>query len=110
MAPDLGRTEGENPLVAELEALKGEMEQLQAESLRERADLDNETAVFGRGAYTFRIVEVYLVVTLMYLVTGYAILLLLVTYVPAISTWLPRLSVLCAVDSSTCQVLVDRPL
>lgn len=40
--------DGENPLAAELEALKGEMEQLRAESLRERADLDNQRKRLAR--------------------------------------------------------------
>ena len=40
--------DGENPLAAELEALKGEMEQLRAEALRERADLDNQRKRLAR--------------------------------------------------------------
>lgn len=40
--------DGENPLTAELEALKGEMEQLRAEALRERADLDNQRKRLAR--------------------------------------------------------------
>ena len=40
--------DGENPLLAELETLKGEMEQLRAESLRERADLDNQRKRLAR--------------------------------------------------------------
>ena len=46
--------DGENPLVAELEALKGEMEQLRAEALRERADLDNQRKRLARELDTAR--------------------------------------------------------
>lgn len=40
--------EVDNPLAAELEALRGEVEQLRAESLRERADLDNQRKRLAR--------------------------------------------------------------
>jgi molecular chaperone GrpE len=46
--------DGENPLAAELEALKGEMEQLRAEGLRERADLDNQRKRMARELDTAR--------------------------------------------------------
>ena len=46
--------DGENPLAAELEALKGEMEQLRAEVLRERADLDNQRKRLARELDTAR--------------------------------------------------------
>jgi hypothetical protein len=46
--------DGENPLTAELEALKGEMEQLRAEALRERADLDNQRKRLARELDTAR--------------------------------------------------------
>jgi len=46
--------DGENPLAAELEALKGEMEQLRAEALRERADLDNQRKRLARDVETAR--------------------------------------------------------
>jgi molecular chaperone GrpE len=46
--------DGENPLAAELEALKGEMEQLRAEALRERADLDNQRKRMARELDTAR--------------------------------------------------------
>ncbi|MFS8063387.1 MAG: nucleotide exchange factor GrpE [Luteimonas sp.] len=46
--------DGENPLGAELEALKGEMEQLRAEALRERADLDNQRKRLARELETAR--------------------------------------------------------
>jgi molecular chaperone GrpE len=39
---------GDNPLLAEIEALRGEVEQLRAESLRERADLDNQRKRLAR--------------------------------------------------------------
>ena len=39
---------GDNPLLAEMEALRGEVEQLRAESLRERADLDNQRKRLAR--------------------------------------------------------------
>jgi len=39
---------GDAPLVAELETLRGEVEQLRAESLRERADLDNQRKRLAR--------------------------------------------------------------
>jgi len=39
---------GAAPLVAELETLRGEVEQLRAESLRERADLDNQRKRLAR--------------------------------------------------------------
>lgn len=39
---------GDTPLVAELEMLRGEVEQLRAESLRERADLDNQRKRLAR--------------------------------------------------------------
>jgi molecular chaperone GrpE len=39
---------GANPLLAEMEALRGEVEQLRAESLRERADLDNQRKRLAR--------------------------------------------------------------
>ena len=39
---------GDNPLLAEMEALRGELEQLRAESLRERADLDNQRKRLAR--------------------------------------------------------------
>lgn len=38
----------DNPLLAEMEALRGEVEQLRAESLRERADLDNQRKRLAR--------------------------------------------------------------
>src|SRR3546814_8762297 len=37
-----------NPLVAELEALRAELEQLRGDSLRERADLDNQRKRMAR--------------------------------------------------------------
>ena len=46
--------DGENPQAAELEALKGEMEQLRAEVLRERADLDNQRKRLARELETAR--------------------------------------------------------
>ena len=46
--------DGESPLAAELEALKGEMEQLRAEALRERADLDNQRKRLARELETAR--------------------------------------------------------
>jgi molecular chaperone GrpE len=46
--------DGENPLATELEALKGEMEQLRAEALRERADLDNQRKRLARELDTAR--------------------------------------------------------
>ena len=39
---------GDNPQLDELEALRGEVEQLRAESLRERADLDNQRKRLAR--------------------------------------------------------------
>jgi molecular chaperone GrpE len=39
---------GDNPLLAEMEALRGEVEQLRAESLRVRADLDNQRKRLAR--------------------------------------------------------------
>ena len=39
---------GDIPLLAEMEALRGEVEQLRAESLRERADLDNQRKRLAR--------------------------------------------------------------
>ena len=39
---------GDNPLIDQIEALKGELEQLRAESLRERADLDNQRKRLAR--------------------------------------------------------------
>ena len=39
---------GDNPQPDELEALRGEVEQLRAESLRERADLDNQRKRLAR--------------------------------------------------------------
>lgn len=47
-AAELDRHDSDHPLAAELEALKGEMEQLRAESLRERADLDNQRKRLAR--------------------------------------------------------------
>lgn len=39
---------GDNPLIEQIEALKGELEQLRAETLRERADLDNQRKRLAR--------------------------------------------------------------
>ena len=39
---------GDNPLIDQIEALKGELEQLRAEVLRERADLDNQRKRLAR--------------------------------------------------------------
>ena len=40
--------DGDHPLASQVEALKGELEQLRAESLRERADLDNQRKRLAR--------------------------------------------------------------
>jgi molecular chaperone GrpE len=46
--------EGEAPLAEQIEALKGELEQLRAESLRERADLENQRKRMAREVDTAR--------------------------------------------------------
>ena len=45
---------GDNPLIEQIEALKGELEQLRAEALRERADLDNQRKRLAREIDTAR--------------------------------------------------------
>jgi molecular chaperone GrpE len=45
---------GDVPLAGQIEALKGELEQLRAESLRERADLDNQRKRMAREIDTAR--------------------------------------------------------
>lgn len=45
---------GDNPLIDQIEALRGELEQLRAESLRERADLDNQRKRLAREIDTAR--------------------------------------------------------
>ena len=47
-APGVDAPAGEPDLASQLEALKGELEQLRAESLRERADLDNQRKRLAR--------------------------------------------------------------
>ena len=47
-ALDTDLQDNESRLAAEVEALKGELEQLRAESLRERADLDNQRKRLAR--------------------------------------------------------------
>ena len=51
---DADAVDGETPLADELEALKGEVEQLRAESLRERADLDNQRKRLARDVENAR--------------------------------------------------------
>src|SRR3546814_16055713 len=46
-SPD-GMADDNNPLVAELEALRAELEQLRGDSLRARADLDNQRKRMAR--------------------------------------------------------------
>ncbi|MEO6264966.1 MAG: nucleotide exchange factor GrpE [Luteimonas sp.] len=45
---DVAQAGDDNPLAEQIEALKGELEQLRAESLRERADLDNQRKRLAR--------------------------------------------------------------
>ena len=45
---------GDNPLIEQIEALKGELEQLRVEALRERADLDNQRKRLAREIDTAR--------------------------------------------------------
>jgi molecular chaperone GrpE len=45
---------GDNPLIEQIEALKGELEQLRTETLRERADLDNQRKRLAREIDTAR--------------------------------------------------------
>jgi molecular chaperone GrpE len=47
-ALDADSQDNESRLASEIEALKGELEQLRAESLRERADLDNQRKRLAR--------------------------------------------------------------
>ena len=51
---DADSQDNDSRLAAEVEALKGELEQLRAESLRERADLDNQRKRLAREIDTAR--------------------------------------------------------
>jgi molecular chaperone GrpE len=53
-ALDVDSQDNESRLASEIEALKGELEQLRAESLRERADLDNQRKRLAREIDTAR--------------------------------------------------------
>ena len=53
-APATGDAPVDNPLLAELEAARAELEQLRAQSLREHADLDNQRKRLARDIETAR--------------------------------------------------------